>query len=212
MKKGIILIAIGIILLTIDLKIPMGDAYPPMETVEELGSEIQKSIINNLIGTHPMVDLISDVLGYAFLFTGSLLLFKYNKKFILGMILIPCSIFLYITLMQLPYHLLLRELYLKVAGIYFLQVIIDIMIVLSVMKTVASLFQSTQTKWNINELFVGLILAMICKGTLAGIQFFFGKGIFFYIYTLVMIGSTVFYLNRLYVISKLKQEENHDGK
>lgn len=212
MKKGIILIAIGIMLLVIDLKIPMGNAYPPMETAEELGTEIQRVIVNNLIGTHPMVDLISDVLGYVLLFAGSLLLMKYNSKFIFGMLLLPYAIFLYISLMQLPYHLVLRDLYLKVAGYHFLLVIVEIVIVLSIMKTLASLFQSTQTKWHTNELFIGLILAMICKGTLSGIQFFFGKGPFFYIYTLVMIGATAFYLNRLYVISKFNQEEKHDEK
>ena len=61
MKKGIILIAIGIVLLAIDIRIPMGNAYPPMDMVEELGEVLQGKIINNLIGTSPRVDIISEI-------------------------------------------------------------------------------------------------------------------------------------------------------
>jgi hypothetical protein len=212
MKKGIILIAIGIILLAIDLRIPMGDAYPKMELVEELGEVIQGKIINNLIGTRPMVDIISDVLGYILLFIGSIFLLKYNKKLILGMLLIPCAIFLYIIIMQLPYHFILSDLYLKAAGYYFLLVIIEILVELTIIKGVISVVQCTQTKWNVNELLIGLVMAMISKGILSGIHFFFSRGAFYFIYALVMIGATAFYLNRLYVVTKFKLEDRYDGK
>lgn len=208
MKKGIILIAIGIILLAIDIRIPMGDTYPNMEIIEELGEVIQDKIINNLIGTRPTIDVISDVLGFVFLFIGSLFLLKYNVKLVLGMFIIPFAIYLYISILRLPYHLVLRDLYLKSAGYHFLMTIVEILTELFVIKGVISIVQCTQTKWNINELLAGWILAMISKGVLSGIHFFFGRGGFYYIYSLVMIGATVFYLNRLYVVSKFKLEDN----
>lgn len=206
MKKGIIFIAIGIILLAIDFRIPMWDNYPTMEMVDDLGEVIQGKIINNLIGTRPMVDLISDVLGYAFLFLGSLFLIKYDIKFVFGMVLIPFAIYLYIHIMQLPYHFILRDLYLKAAGYHFLIVFIEILIELLIIKGVINVVKCTQTKWNVNELLVGWALAMISKGVLSGIHFFYSRGIFYFIYSLVMIGATVFYLNRLYVITKFKLE------
>lgn len=207
MKKGIILIAIGIVLLALDIRIPMGDAYPPMEMIDELGEVIQGKIINNLIGTRPKIDIISDVLGYAFLFVGALFLLKYNFKFIFGMLLIPFAIYLYITILLLPYNFILRDLYLKAAGYHFILVFIEILTELFIIKGVINVVQTTQTKWNVNELLVGWALAMISKGVLSGIHFFYSRGVFYFIYSFVMIGATVFYLNRLYVITKFKLEE-----
>ena len=208
MKKGIILIAVGIILLVLDIRVPMGEAYPPMEMLDELGEVFQGKIINNLIGTSPKLDILSDVLGYLFLFIGAFFLLKYDNKMIFGMLLIPLGIFIYITILRLPYHLVLRDLYLKMAGYHFISVFIEILTELFIIKGVVNTVQCNQTKWNVNELYVGWTLAMISKGVLSGIHFFFGRGLFYYIYSLILIGATVFYLNRLYVITKFKLEEN----
>lgn len=208
MKKGIILIAIGIVLLAIDIRIPMGNAYPPMDMVEELGEVLQGKIINNLIGTSPRVDIISDVLGYVFLFLGAFFLLKNNKKLVWGMLLIPFALLLYVNIMQQPYQLIHSDLYLKSAGYHFLSVIVEILIELIIIKCVITIVQLNQTKWDVNELLVGWVLAMISKGVLSGIHFFYGRGIFYYIYSLVLIGATIYYLNKLYVITKFKLEGN----
>lgn len=208
MKKGIILIAIGIVLLAIDIRIPMGNAYPPMDMVEELGEVLQGKIINNLIGTSPRVDIISDVLGYVFLFLGAFFLLKNNKKLVWGMLLIPFALLLYVNIMQQPYQLIHSDLYLKSAGYHFLSVIVEILIELIIIKCVITIVQLNQTKWDVNELLVGWVLAMISKGILSGIHFFYGRGIFYYIYSLVLIGATIYYLNKLYVITKFKLEGN----
>lgn len=208
MKKGIILIAAGIILLAVDIRIPAGREYPKMEMVEELGEVIQGKIINNLIGSRPRIDIISDVLGYILLFAGSLFLLKYNMKMVLGMLLIPFAIYLYITIIRIPYILVLKDLYLKSAGYHFLMTAVEILTEFFVIKGVISIVKCLQTEWNINELLAGWILAMFSKGILSGIHFFFGRGIFYFSYSLVMIGATVFYLNRLYVVTKFKLEGN----
>lgn len=212
MKKGFILIAIGILFLAIDIPIPMGDAYPTMEIIDGLGVILQENIINNIIGTGPMIDILSDIIGYIFLFLGLLFMVKHDKSFIIGMILIPFAIFLYITIMRLPYNYILRDLYLKAAGYHFLMVIVEISTELFVIRGIVNILQSMQTNWNVNELLFGWILAMISKVILSGIQFFFSKGILYYAYTLVLIGATVFYLNRLYVISKYKLEDFNEKK
>lgn len=212
MKKGIIIIALGFILLAADLRIPMGEAYPPMRTAEELGAVLQDFIINNLIGSHPKVDILSDVLGFALLFVGSLLLIKYNKKLWFAIALIPYAVYVYFNMMWLPYNFELGDLYLKYAGNYFLLVTIEILIELTIIKSLVSLFRNIQTKWNVNEMLIGWILAMISKGILSGIQFFYGRGVLYYVYSVVLIGATVFYLNRLYVITKYRLEGADDEK
>jgi len=208
MKKGIILIAAGIILLAVDIRIPVGREYPKMEMVEELGEVIQGKIINNLIGSRPRIDIISDVLGYILLFAGSLLLLRYNMKMVWGMLLIPFDIYLYLTIIRMPYVLALKDLYLKSAGYHFLMTAVEILTEFFVIKGVISAVKCLQTEWNINELLAGWILAMFSKGILSGIHFFFGRGIFYLSYSLVMIGATAFYLNRLYVVAKFKLEGN----
>ncbi len=87
-------------------------------------------------------------------------------------------------------------------------VIIEILTELFIIKAVLNTVQCIQTKWNANELLVGWVLAMISKAILSGIHFFFGRGVFYYIYSLVLIGATIYYLNRLYVITKFKLEGN----
>ncbi len=208
MKKGIILIAIGIILLAVDIRIPYGLNYPEMEMIEEFGEVIQGKIINNLIGTRPKIDILSDVLGYVFLFAGSVFLLKYNKKLVLGMLLIPFDIYLYITIMRMPYFLVLKDLYIKAFGYHFLMTLVEILTEFLVIKGVIAIVKCLQTEWNVNELLIGWILAMFSKGILCGIQFFFGRGIFYLTYSLVMIGATVFYLYKLYVVTKFKLEGN----
>lgn len=213
MKKGIILIAIGFLLLAIDIPILVGNPYPPMETVEDLGQVIQETIINNLIGRSPRIDIISDLLGFIFLFIGAFILLRYNKGLILGMILIPCAIYLYFAIMQQPYYIIVhRDLYLKSLAYHFLFVFIEITIELIIIKAVIAMVELNQTKWNINELLIGWILAMISKGVLAGIQFFYGRGLLYIIYSVILIGATIFYLNRLYVITKYKLEGIDDKK
>lgn len=204
MKKGFILIAIGVIFLAIDFRIPIGNAYPSMEFIDELGLVLQDYIINNIIGTRLMIDVFSDIIGYVFLFLGSLFLLRYDKSFIIGMLLIPFAVYLYIIIMRLPYNFMLRDLYLKAAGYHFLIVIIEILVETYVIKGIVNMIQSTQTKWNVNELLFGWVLAMISKGILSGIHFFFGMGLLYYLYSIVLIGATAFYLNRLYVIAKLR--------
>jgi len=146
------------------------------------------------------------------LFLGALFLVKRDKSFIIGMVLIPVAIFLYISIMRLPYNFVGRELYLKEMGYHFLMVIMEISTELFVIRGIVNILQSMQTKWNVNELLFGWILAMISKGILSGIIFFYGRGVLYYIYSLILIGATFFYLNRLYVISKYKLEGLYEKK
>lgn len=212
MKKGYILIAIGIIFLAIDIRIPMGDAYPQMTIIDELGVVLQNNVINNLIGASPTIDILSDIIGYVLLFLGSLFLAKHDRSFIIGMLFAAAAVFLYITIMRLPYNYELGDLYLRAGGYHFLMVILEISAELFVIRGIVNIIQSTQTKWNVNELLFGWILAMISKGILAGILFFFNRGALFYVYSLVVIGATIFYLNRLYVILSNKPEVIHEKK
>lgn len=207
MKKGLIIIAIGLILLAIDIKIPSAENYPPMDTVEELGIEVQGKIINNVIGSGPMIDIFSDILGYVILFIGSLLLLKYTKTIIFAMVLIPYAIHIYIKIIQLPFNFELRDLYLKALGYHFFIVLIEIIVEFFIIKSVVDMVRCTQNKWNVNEMYIGWGVAMISKGILVGIHFFFGRNILYYAYSLILIGATILYLNRLYVATKIKLEE-----
>lgn len=207
MKKRIILIALGILLLAVDIRIPVGEAYPEMYEVKEgLGEELQKRIINNFIGERPKVDLISDLLGYAFIFVGALLLIRDSKKMLLALILIPAAVYLNITIPMMAYNLEGRDLYLKIAGNSFLIVLVEILIEFFVIHGIVAITDSLQNKWHNNELLIGWIAAMFSKGILAGINFFYGQNILFYAYSIVLIGLTVFYLNRLFVTLKAEPE------
>lgn len=207
MKKSIILIVIGILLLAVDVRMPMGDPYPELLEATDLGLEFQGKVINNFIGTKPEIDVVPDLLGYAFLFLGSLLLLRKDKRFFLAILLIPIAVYYELTIPQLPYHFALRDLYLKAAGQNFIAVAVEIAIEFFVIHGIVRITNCMQNKWNNNELLAAWIMAMMSKGLLVGIDFFFGKHIAYYIYYVVMLGATLLYLNRLHVILKFKTEE-----
>lgn len=206
MKKSILLIVIGILLLAVDIRLPMGEPYPEMLEATDLGKEFQGKVIQNFIGTKPEVDVVPDLLGYAFILIGSLLLVRRDKKFIFAILLIPIAVYYELTIPQMPYHLALRELYVQAAGQNFIAVAVEIAIEYFVIHGIVRITNCMQNKWNNNELLAAWIMAMMSKGLLVGIDFFFGRNIAYYIYYVVMLGATLLYLNRLHVTLKFKTE------
>lgn len=206
-KKIIWIIVIGILLLAVDIRVPISEAYPAMETNEELGNELQLRIINNLIGKSPRADVLPDILGYLFIFIGCMLLIRKNWRFAAAAILIPVAAYIYVTIQQLPYDLQSSELYLKVAGQNILLVVIEILIEFYVIHGIVKMTNCMQNNWHNNELLAGWILAMMSKGILLAIDFFYGEAVLFIGYSIVMIGATLFYINRLFMTLKFKPEE-----
>ena len=207
MKKSIIIIMVGILLLAIDFRIPVGDTYPEMLKANDLGNVFQEKVINHLIGTRPTLDVVPDVLGFLMIFLGCILLAKRNYRFIIAALLVPAALYLYIRLPFLAYNFQQRDLYLKTAGNSFLLVAVEIAIEFFVIHGIVNITNCMQNKWHNNELLIGWIIAMTSKGMLIGIDFFFGEKLFYYIYYIVLVGATLFYLNRLYITSKFKSEE-----
>lgn len=208
MKKSIIIIMVGILLLAIDFRIPVGDTYPEMLKAEDLGTVFQEKVINHFIGTRPALDIVSDVLGYLMILLGCVLLAKRNYRFIIAALLVPAALYLYIRIPLLAYNFERRDLYLKSAGLNFLLVTVEIAIEFFVIHGIVNVTNCLQNKWHNNELLIGWIIAMASKGMLVGIDFFFGQKLFYYIYYIVLVGATLFYLNRLYITSKFKLEED----
>lgn len=208
MKKYILLVVIGIILLAVDIRIPVGEAYPKPELTKELGEQLQGKIISHFIGIRPKADILSDLLGFILILVGSVFLVKASRRFLLAIPFIPIAAYMYIRISILPYQLTLRELYLKTAGYHFLLVLLEILIEFIVIHGIVSMISCVQNQWTKNELLGGWILAMISKFILKGIDFFYGQGIFYHMYLLVMIGATVFYLYKLYDALKFKLEEH----
>lgn len=198
MKSKIWVIIVGIFLLALDVKIPVGEVYPAMLKEETLGEQLQGKIITNFIGSQPSIDIFSDLLGLVVLFVGCALLLKHSKQFIAAMLLIPIAAYLYIQLPLLPYHLDSRALYLRVAGYNFLLIAIVILIEYYVIHGIVKMTNCIQNQWNNNEMLGGWIIAMMSKGLLVGIDFFFGEHTFYLIYTVVMLAATVYYVNRLF--------------
>lgn len=205
-KLSIWLVIIGILFLAIDIQIPMGAAYPKMLKAKELGDVFQGNVINYFIGTRPAIDIFSDLIGFALVFIGSCFLVKKSWKFAAAMLLTPIASVLYITIPQLPYHLTGGNLYLKAAEYNFLVVLIEILVEYFVIHGIVKMTSCVQNNWHNNEMLAGWIIAMMSKGLLVMIVFFFGHNTFFYIYSLIMIGATIFYINRLLKTLEFKPE------
>ncbi len=208
MKKSFLIIVVGILLLAIDIKIPVGDAYPEMLKAEDLGTVFQGKVIDHFIGSRPLVDVVPDLFGFLLIFLGSVMLARRNYRFIIAALLTPAAICLSLVIPRLAYSLQMRDLYLKVAGYSFLLVAVEIAIEFFVVHGIVSMTNCIENKWHNNELLIGWIIAMTGKGMLVGIDFFFGEKLFYYAYYLVMLGATLFYLQRLYITSKFKTEDN----
>lgn len=196
-KVSIWIVVIGILFLAIDIPIPFGDAYPKMQKAKELG-EVFQANAKYFIGLRPSFDIFSDIIGFTLAFLGACTLIKKSWKFSAAMLLTPIATALYIAIPQLPYHFAGRDLYLKVVGFNFLVVFIEILIEYFVIHGIVKMTSCVQNKWNNNEMLIGWIVAMMSKGLLVCIVFFFGHTTFYYIYSVVLIGATVYYINRLF--------------
>lgn len=86
-------------------------------------------------------------------------------------------------------------------------VFFEILIEFFVIHGIIAITDCIQNKWQNNELLLGWIAAMFSKGILAGINFFYGRGILYYAYSIVLIGLTLFYLSRLFATLKGKPAE-----
>ncbi len=207
MKKSFVLIVIGILLLVLDYRIPVGKEYPQMLEARDLGLEFQGKVINHFIGDRPALDIIPDVLGFALIFVGSVFLVRKNYRFLLAMVLVPAAVYLSIVIPQLPYHFQTKDLYLKSAGYNFLLVAVEIGIEFFIIHGIVSITNCMQNKWHNNELLAGWIIAMTGKGMLLVIDFFFGQKLFYNIYYIITIAATLFYIQRLYITSKFNMED-----
>lgn len=195
--KGILLIVIGLMLMVLDINIPFGELYPKMGKALDLGDVFQNNVIANFIGKQASFDILSDILGLAFIFIGCIIYVKKSKKFIVAMILIPIAGALYIIIPQLPFHYELRDLYVNTAGLKFLLMILEVMIEFYVIHGIVKMTDCMQNAWHNNEMLIGWIVAMISKVFLFFIIFFAMKTMTI-IYTVILIVSTIFYINRLY--------------
>lgn len=198
MKKKIWIIVIGIFLLALDIRLPVGEAYPAMEKAMDLGETLQNLVITNFIGDRPQLDIFPDILGFLLIFIGCTMLVKKDFRFFAAMLLIPFAIGLNIYLPTMPYRLVASDLYLGVAGLQFLTVIIEILIEYFVIHGIVKVTNCLQNRWHTNEMLAGWIIAMGSKGLLVGIDFFFGEKVFYAIYSVIFIGTTVYYVNRLF--------------
>jgi hypothetical protein len=101
-----------------------------------------------------------------------------------------------------------RDLYLTVAGNQILLITLEILIEFFVIHGIVILTNCLQNNWNNNELLGGWIIAMMSKGLLVGIDFFFGEHVFYVIYYFIFLGATIFYLNRLLKTLEFNPGEN----
>ena len=198
MKKKIWFIVIGIFILALDIRFPVGKAYPEMVKALNLGETLQTLVRTNFIGDRPQLDIMPDILGFLFIFIGCAMLMKKDIRFFAAMLLIPFAIVLNLYTPIMPYRQSAGDLYLGVAGYQFLTVILEILVEFFVIHGIVKITNCLQNKWHTNEMLAGWIIAMGSKGLLVGIDFFFGEKIFYTIYSVIFIGTTVFYVNRLF--------------
>lgn len=203
-KVNIWIIVIGILFLAVDIQLPMGSAYPKMIRAKALGDVLQGNIIHNFIGTKPAIDIFPDIIGFALLFVGACLLIRESWKFVVVLLLAPIASIIYINIPLLPYQLTSAELYLKVAEYNFLVVFLEILLEFFIIHGIIKMTDCVQNKWHNNEMLIGWIVAMMCKGLLVVIVFFFGHTLFYYFYTVILIGATIFYINRLFKTYEFK--------
>ena len=82
---GLIIIMIGLLLSTVDIRIITAAQYPEYQMVYDdlgLGQVIQKYVVNNMLGSSVKIDIASDVLAYILIAVGAGMLLKYSTRFL----------------------------------------------------------------------------------------------------------------------------------
>lgn len=127
-----------------------------------------------------------------------LMLVKHNKRFLMVLIFAPIAMFLYAYTPFLPYYFDTVDLYAKTSSFHFAVVFVEIAVEYYIIHGIVLLTKSHQNRIYNNEMLAGWIGAVISKLILVGIDFFYGRNLFYAAYSIVLIGLTVFYVNRMF--------------
>lgn len=207
-NKVIWVIIIGIFILAININLPINKPYPEMVRAKEMGQIFQGNVTENFIGEKVSVDVVNDLVGFALLFIASIMLLRKSNKFFGAVLLIPLAAFINIYMPAMPFRMNGFDLYVRIAGIRLLYTLLVIGIEYFVIHGILKMTDCIQNRWHHNEMMIGWIIAMISKVFLYFLKFY-GMNILFNIYTVIVIGCTVFYVNRLF---KVLEFDPHKGE
>ena len=78
-RAALILLVLGALLLSIDIRVHTKYAYPDYEFAEHYGAVTQRMILEDVVGTRLTIDYASEFLGYLFLAASLIIVWTYAK-------------------------------------------------------------------------------------------------------------------------------------
>jgi hypothetical protein len=193
----IILIIIGLLMSAIDINIPTGFDYPIYQYNDHLGKTFQSYVIQNIVGSNLVIDLLPDIIGFILIFIGVTRLLERKRTFI------KAFPFLAVTLAFSILRPFLPMLYHGTALTYgaliitFFGMIAEIFMEFIIINNIVSITNAVQNKRNNIAVKVGWILSITCK-IIIFFTGFVGLDYLTNFYGSLYILSTVFYCIKLY--------------
>lgn len=194
---GILLFIIGLLMHVIDINIPTSIQYEKYILDDSLGTTFQMYVTEHFIGERVVVDILPDFIGFILILIGLILIFRIDNSIIKALPFLGLLLAKTVVLPILPLISNGRQRLYSVLFIVFLGMLFEIFMEYFILSRVVRVTNATQNKRNNIAVKTGWFISIICK-VIIFITTFAGVKYLTVFYTIIYIGSTVFYCYKLY--------------
>ena len=198
---GIILLMIGLFMTSVDIIIPTGVMYPLYEKSENIGTYIQDYVINHILTDRVRIDIFPDILGCILILIGSIILFKYSKKYFKAYLFLALLAVSSVALRAMPFFLNGEVLIEATLVIYVMILVFELLTEYIILYTTSDISDARVNKGTNTRMKFGWMVTVFCRVFILLLTFV-GLTTIVRGYQVVLIFFTIFYLYQLFSARK----------
>lgn len=198
---GLIIIMIGLLLSTVDIRIITAAQYPEYQMVYDdlgLGQVIQKYVVNNMLGSSVKIDIASDVLAYILIAVGAGMLLKYSTRFLKVYIPLIITAGLYVFVKISPFLFVGKNLIVYALAASFIQLLAELFMEHRLIYTIANVTGKLPNERDTVLMKFGWVGSALCRAFLYFIVLVGLASWIIIIYEAAQLGFVVFCLIKMY--------------
>ena len=199
---GLIIIMIGLILSTVDIRIITAAQYPEYQMVYDdlgLGQVIQKYVVNNMLGSSVKIDIAHQMYWLIYLLqSGAGMLLKYSTRFLKVYIPLIITAGLYVFVKISPFLFVGKNLIVYALAASFIQLLAELFMERRLIYTIANVTGKLPNERDTVLMKFGWVGSALCRAFLYFIVLVGLASWIIIIYEAAQLGFMVFCLIKMY--------------
>lgn len=197
---AIILIVIGLLIVSVDIYAP-GIMYPAYEYTNNIGTNIQQYVTQNITSDHLKIDVLPDVVGCIFLFIGASMLLKYSRKYMQALFFTVVMAVVSVAIPVLPFFIGGQVMVVTELILFFALTVFEVYMEYLVIYTTVDISDDTPNQSTNKRLQFGWWITVFCRVFITFLTFVGHIGIA-NAYKIVLAAAALFYLYQMLGICK----------